>query len=176
MKLVHSFLAGAALVAMFGTAAQAADLLYSDDGADPIYSSPLFDFEGLYVGIAGGIANPSGLAGTVGGVVGANFAVTDGIIIGAEFQGDLYIASGGIAAYDALAFGRLGGFISDNAMLYGGLGVGYVDTTPVYALAGGVEMGVTDQFSIRGELQGIGAMGSSPSLGKATVGLLWHMN
>jgi outer membrane immunogenic protein len=173
MKLANLLFAGAALAALAGTSAQGADLLTP---ADPIYDSPLFDFEGLYVGGTGGLAVNGTIFGTVGGVVGANFAITDGILAGVEFQGDAYFNGGGFTAYDALALGRLGVFISDNAMLYGDLGGGFVNGTAAYAFGGGVEMAMTDQLSVRGDLQGIGAWGAAPSVGKATVGLLWHLN
>jgi outer membrane immunogenic protein len=175
MKLAHKFLAGAALAVLSAAAAPAADLLINTP-ADPIYSSPLFNFEGLYVGAtAGGALTGGTLYGTLGVVVGANFAVTDGIIAGVEFQGDTYW-NGGFTAYDALALGRVGGFVSDNAMLYGDLGVGIVDGSTVYAFGGGVELGMTDQISVRGDLQGLGAFGGAPSAAKATVGLVWHID
>ena len=173
MKLAHTLLAGAALAVLTASAASAADLLTP---VDPIYSSPLFDFEGLYIGATGGGAFTGAGYGTLGVVVGANFAVTDGIIAGVEFQGDTYWNGAGYAAYDALALGRVGGFISDNAMLYGDLGAGFVNNTPVYAFGGGVELALADQLSVRGELQGLGGFGAAPSVGKATVGLLWHLN
>jgi outer membrane immunogenic protein len=173
MKFAHTLLAGAALAVMTASAASAADLLTP---VDPIYESPLFDFEGLYVGgTAGGAFTGTGY-GTLGVVVGANFAVTDGIIAGVEFQGDTYWGGGGYAAYDALALGRIGGFVSDNAMIYGDLGAGVLNGTPVYAFGGGVELAMTDQISVRGDLQGLGAFGATPSVAKATVGLLWHLN
>jgi outer membrane immunogenic protein len=173
MKLAHTLLAGAALAVSMSTA-HAADLLATP--VDPIYSSPLFDFEGLYLGVQGGGAFSSGIPyGLLGVVVGANFAVTDGIIAGVEFQGDGYY-NGGFTAYDALALGRVGGFVSENAMLYGELGAGLLNSTPVYALGAGVELAVADQLSVRGELQGLGGFGALPSVGKATVGLIWHVN
>jgi outer membrane immunogenic protein len=173
MKLAHILLAGAALAVLTASAAPAADLLTP---VDPIYESPLFDFEGLYVGgTAGGALASGSLYGTLGVVVGANFAVSDGIIAGIEFQGDTYW-NGGFAAYDALALGRIGGFVADNAMLYGDLGVGLLNGAPSYALGGGVELAMNDQLSVRGDLQGIGVFGSTPSVAKATVGLLWHLN
>ena len=174
MKLAHKLIAGAALAVLTASAAPAADLLI-DTPADPIYSSPLFNFEGLYIGGTGGAALTGTLYGTLGVVVGANFAVTDGIIGGVEFQGDTYW-NGGFAAYDALALGRIGGFVSDNAMLYGDLGAGILNGAPVYAFGGGVELGMTDQISVRGDLQGLGVFGGTPSVAKATVGLLWHIN
>lgn len=173
MKLAHTLLAGAALAVSMATGASAADLLTP---LDPIYESPLFDFEGLYVGGTAGVALSGSLAGTLGVVVGANFAVTDGIIAGVEFQGDTYWDGGGYAAYDALALGRVGGFVSDNTMLYADLGAGVLNGTAVYAFGGGLELAMTDQLSVRGDLQGIGAFGSGPSTAKATVGLLFHVN
>ena len=50
----------------------------------------MFNFEGLYAGVTGGGALGGTLYGTLGVVVGSNFAVTDGIIVGVEFQGDTY--------------------------------------------------------------------------------------
>ena len=174
MNLAHRILAGAALAVSMAASASAADLLVTPD---PIYDSPLFDFEGLYLGGTGGASLSGGsLFGNLGGVVGANFAITDGIIAGVEFQGDTYWGGGGFAAYDALALGRIGGFVSDNAMIYGDLGAGVLNGTPVYAFGGGVELAMTDQISVRGDLQGLGAFGATPSVAKATVGLLWHLN
>ncbi len=174
MKFAHSLLASAALAVSLVVPASAADLLTP---VDPIYSSSsLFDFEGLYVGATGGGAlTGGGLAGTTGGVVGANFAVTDGIIVGAEFQGDVYW-NGGYAGYDALGLARVGGFLSDNTMIYGDAGVGIVNGAGAYAIGGGVEMAMTDQLAVRGDLQGIGAFGAAPSVAKATAGLIWHLN
>ena len=173
MKLAHKLLAGAALAVCMAPAAHAADLLAP---VDPVYSSPLFDFEGLYIGATGGGALTAGTVyGTLGGVVGANFAITDGIIVGAEFQGDTYW-NGSFSSYDALALGRVGGFISDNTMLYGDLGTGFKAGTFSYAIGGGAEMALTGPMSVRGDLQLIGGWGAMPSTGRATVGLLWHMN
>ena len=98
MKLALTLIAGAALAVAGATAAQAADLLKP---ADPIYSSPLFNFEGMYVGATAGLASYSSAGyGSVGVVVGSNFAVTDGIVVGGEFQGDVYF-NGGFSAADA---------------------------------------------------------------------------
>lgn len=175
MKLSRTLLAGAALAVSMTTAVSAADLLI-DTPADPIYSSPLFNFEGLYVGGTVGGGYSGTLYGTVGVVVGANFAVTDGIIAGVEFQGDAWWNGGGVSAYDALALGRVGGFVSDNTMIYADLGGGVLGGTPVYAFGGGLEMGVTDNLAIRGDIQGMGAFGAMPTAAKATVGLMFHMN
>ena len=174
MKLAHTILAGAALAVSMAGTASAADLLLGPP--DPIYNSPLFDFEGLYVGGTGGVAASGGLFGTLGGVVGSNFAITDGIIIGGEFQADTYWNGGGYAGYDALGLARVGGFLSDNTMIYGDVGAGLMNNTAVYAFGGGVELALNDQLSVRGDLQGIGAFGTWPTTARATAGLLWHVN
>jgi outer membrane immunogenic protein len=170
MKLSRLLLASAA-IAVAGTAS-AADLLTPV----PITDGQLFDFEGMYFGGTLGAAWNGSTAGTVGVVVGTNFAITDGIIAGAEFQGDAYFNGGGVIAYDALGLGRVGGFVGDNTLAYVSAGGGLAGGSAVYAIGGGVEMAMTDQLSIRGEVQGLGAWGSTPSVGKANVGLMWHIN
>lgn len=173
MHFARTLLAGAALAIAGASASQAADLLQP---ANDVYNSPLFNFEGGYIGGSLGLASYSSTGyGSIGVVVGSNFAVTDGIIVGGEFQGDLYF-NNGISAADALALGRVGGFVADNIMIYGDLGAGIVDTTPVYALGGGAEMGLSGNLSLRGELQGLGTFNSTPQVVRGTVGLLWHMN
>jgi outer membrane immunogenic protein len=171
MKLALTLLAGAALAVATASSAGAADLL-KPVPADPIYSSPLFNFDGFYVG---GTAGLSSFGSSVGGVVGSNFAVTDGIVIGGEFQGDIYFNSG-VTAFDALALGRVGGFIADNVMIYGDAGAGLIGSGPIYALGIGAEMGLGSNLGVRGDLQGLGTFGSGPSAARATVGLMWHMN
>lgn len=174
MNLAHKILAGAALAVSMTSVVSAADLLMGP--ADPIYSSPLFDFEGLYIGATAGGALTGSLYGTLGVVVGSNFAITDGLIAGVEFQGTGYFNGGGLTSYDILALGRVGAFLADNTMIYGELGGGFVDSNLAYALGAGVEMAMTDQLAVRGEIQGLGAWGAGPSVGKATVGLIWHID
>lgn len=175
MKLTRLLLAGLAAAALT-SAAKGADLAVG--GLDPIYDSPLFNFEGFYIGVTGGAAGfpVTGLVGTVGAVAGANFAVVDGVLAGVEFQGDTLWNGAGFQGFDALFLGKLGGYLSDDMMVYGAAGGGWADDTGSYAFGAGVEMAVVDQVSVRGELLGTGAWGGWPNGGKATVGLLWHMN
>ena len=180
MKLNRVILAGVAAAGLTVSGAQAADLLVGgfDRGVDPIYSSPLFNFEGFYIGAAGGgamVPGP-GLVGTVGVVAGANFEVTDGILAGVEWQGDTLWNGGGFVGFDALFLGKLGGYMSDSAIVYGVAGGGWVNNSPSYAFGAGVEAAVAQQVSLRGELLGTGSWGSWPDGAKATVGLIWHMN
>ena len=173
MKFALKLLAGAALAVSFGTAAQAADMLQP---ADPIYNSPLFNFEGFYVGGTAGVTGSNTVYGNLGVVVGNNFQVTDGIIIGPEFQGDVYWTGNGWTAYDALAFGRIGGFITDNILLTGDAGLGFLNGAPVYAFGGAAETSLTGNLSLRGDVQAISFFGHAPSAVRATAGLMFHLN
>jgi len=130
-------------------------------------------FEGIYAGgYAGGMLNP-GVTGTLGVVGGANFAVTDGVSVGAEAQGGA--AFGNTTTYDALMLAHLGFEIDDQVMLYGALGTGVIDGTGSYAIGGGAEAIVMDQLGVRGEILGTGAWGDGFSATKATAGVLWHV-
>jgi outer membrane immunogenic protein len=173
MRHIRSILIGTVTAALLATAATAADFLGSNTGGyDPVYH-----FEGFYFGgTVGGARLPdSGVVGSVGVVVGANFTITDAIVSGAEFQGDLLL-DGGLAGFNTLLLGKLGGYLSDDIMVYGTAGGGLVDGAASYAFGGGLEMAVAQQLSIRGEAVGTGTWGGGPDGAKATLGVLWYMN
>src|SRR5690242_14407984 len=117
MKLTRSLLAGVAAAGFMITGAQAADLMVN--GLDPVYDSPLFNFEGFYVGGTVGVgAFPApGVVGTVGAVAGANFALTEAILAGVEFQGDTLWNGGGFAGIDALFLGKIGSYLNDTTVI-----------------------------------------------------------
>lgn len=176
MPYTRSFLLAAAAAALIAGGAQASDLLIG--GLDPVYNSPLFNFEGFYAGASLGIGSfPStGTVGVVGVVAGTNFTVTDAILAGVEFQGDLLWNDSGVAGIDALFLAKLGFYLTDQTLLYGTAGVGWVADDVAYGLGAGVEQAITDQVSVRGEALATGAWGGGFDGGKATVSVLWHMN
>ena len=104
------------------------------------------------------------------------FAVTDAILAGVEFQGDAVWNGGGFYGYNALFLGKLGGYLTDDLIVYGAAGGGWIASTPSYALGGGVEMAIADQFSVRGEALATGSWGGGFNGGKITAGLLWHLD
>lgn len=173
MKLT-TLLAGIAAAGFMATGAQAADLMINPGPADPIYSSSMFNFEGFYVGGTAGVI--TGPTGSVGIVAGANFALNDAILLGAEFQGDALWNGGGFTGYDALLMGKLGFYLSDSAMIYGTGGGGLVNGTNAYALGGGLEIAMADAVSLRGEALALGTWGAPPSAAKGTVGIIFHLN
>jgi hypothetical protein len=177
MKLSRLLLAGVAAAGLMVTGAQAADLIL--DEPDTVFDSPLFNFEGIYIGgTLGAAAFPTtaGIVGTVGVVAGANFAFGDAVLAGAEFQGDVLWDGGGFTGFDALLLGKLGFYLSDETVVYGTGGGGVVDGTTSYALGAGIEMALADQLSGRIEGMATGTWGSAPDGGKVAVGLIWHMN
>lgn len=176
MKTLRSITLGVAVCGMLAGGVQASDLMIG--GVDPIYDSGLFNFEGFYVGATLGAATfPStGVVGTVGGVAGANFAMTDAILAGVEFQGDALWNGNGIAGFDALFLGKVGGYLSDDMVVYGTGGGGWVAGAGAYGLGAGIEMAVAEQMSVRAEGIGTGNWGTWMNGGKATVGVLWHMD
>jgi outer membrane immunogenic protein len=170
-----TLLAGAAAIALVAGGAQAADLVIGEP--DQIFSSPLFNFEGIYFGGTGGIgAFPStGWVGTIGVVAGANFQLGDAFLAGAEFQGDT-LWDGSFAGFSALFMGKLGAYLSDEAIIYGTAGAGWIDGTTSYAFGAGMEMALAQQVSGRVEGVATGPWGGAPTGGKVTVGVLFHMN
>lgn len=174
MKLSTILLAGIAAAGLSITSVQAADLIL--DEPDSIFNSPLFNFEGFYVGGTAGAATYAGGTGTVGVVVGANFELTDGILAGVEFQGDALWNGGGFVGFDALFLGKLGAYLSDETLLYGTAGAGVINGTGSYGLGAGIELALAEQLSGRVEGMVTGPWGGAPNGGKVAVGLIWHMN
>lgn len=131
-------------------------------------------FEGVYAGAYGGaMTNPS-MSGTVGAMAGANFAITNEIMAGAEFQGGATFVGGG-TQFDALMLGKAGATISPDTLIYGAAGGGWINGTGSYAVGGGAEYIATESLGVRGELLGTGGWGGGLNNAKATVGVVWHL-
>ena len=201
MKIARSLMLGVAAAGLMASGAQAADLLLP---ADPVmvYDDIAFSFEGFYIGVQGGafftddFGGLNHTAGVIGIVAGANFLVSDAILAGLEFQGDVYFGGveggdNGFNAADALILARIGALVTDEVLVYAAAGVGLVggtgfdpvgnDTGGYWAAGGGVEVAVTDNLGVRGEVlykhlfedTDIDLDGSGV---QATLGLLWHLN
>jgi outer membrane immunogenic protein len=148
--------------------------------ADPIYDSPMFNFDGVYVGVQVGgdwqwTPAPGVITGDIGALAGANFTINNSLLFGVEFQANALVDMNGFQGWDALFMGHFGGFITDSAILYAAAGAGTTDASTVYALGAGVEAAVADQLSVRGEVLALAPWGAMPAEGKATLGLIWHM-
>jgi len=177
--IARSLLLGVAAAALLSTGALASDL-YSGPPATSLYSSPMFNFEGAYVGAQGG-----GYWGTVNGpevtgwnldlVAGVNFALTDLFLAGVEFQGGAMWPDGGWK-WDMMGLGRVGVQVTDSVMAYGAAGLGSVAGNGVYSFGGGVEVATWQSVSVRGEVLGLANWGQAPSAAKATAGVLFHFN
>jgi outer membrane immunogenic protein len=200
MKIARSLMLGVAAAGLMVSGAQAADLLLPA-APEVIYDDVAFSFEGFYIGIQGGAFFTDGYggfdhtAGLVGIVAGANFLVSDAILAGLEFQGDVFFGGNdgddsSFGAVDALILGRIGALVTDEVLVYAAGGVGIVggtgfevgtsdDTAGFYALGGGVEVAVTDNLGVRGEVLYKHLFNDQDASGsgvQATLGLLWHLN
>jgi len=198
LKVLSGAAVGTLLVA---SAAQAADL-YVPETPAPIYEDAGVGFEGLYVGVTGGAAftQDDGF-GTFGVVAGVNFAVSDPIVAGVEVALDgVYIGDRDDDFGDddedlddsdfignAAVRAHLGAMVTDNVMIYALAGVGTtfnggdddedggVGSMGYGEIGAGVEFGVTENVSIRGELAYLhGFEDEDTSAGRATAGVLFH--
>lgn len=194
--VVRSLTLGLAGAVLMVSGAQAADF-FVPSTPQQIFSSapgfsPGFGWEGLYVGLSGGGQFYSGDIGAdtqwlLGGHVGVNFIPFDPVLLGLEIQGAYAFESGATsAAWEVLALGRVGVIVTDQLLAYGTGGLGAVTATGggggtegVYALGAGLEFGVTDSISLRGEVLGIGFFDSAVGpntfdAAKATLGVSFH--
>lgn len=173
MRPLRAFAIAAACGLALTGAARAADFL-----PDPIYNSPMFNFEGFYAGVTGGGATlpGPGIVGTVGVAAGANFSLSEAILAGLEFQGEGMFNGAGWVGWNGLLLAHVGGFLTQDLMIYGAAGGGLINSVGSYAFGAGIEAPLMNQISVRGEVLGTGAWGAGPSGAKATVGLLFHVN
>ncbi|HEY4202235.1 MAG TPA: hypothetical protein VGM83_16910 [Devosiaceae bacterium] len=176
---LKSLMLGAATAISLSTGAMAADY-YSGSPATDIYSGAMYNsFEGAYAGIVGGgyLGDVDGNinGGALGIAAGVNFAMSDLILAGLEFQGGLMWPKSGWD-WDAYALGHLGFVVTDGVMAYGAAGLGTTAGNGSYAFGGGVEVAAFNPVTVRGEILGVGEWGTAPSAVKATAGVLFHFN
>jgi outer membrane immunogenic protein len=181
---VRSLAIGVSAAALMVGGAQAADLIIPTT-PEPIYEAAGFDWEGLYVGARGGVLFADDItSGVVGAVAGVNFVPVDPLLLGVEVTAD-YVWGDDIEDHgEFFANLRAGAVVTDSVLVYGLGGVGFaaadgdVVEGGLYQLGAGVELAVTDNVSVRGEVVGIGTFEDDGddffNAGKATVGVFYH--
>ena len=172
-------LAIAALIAAAPAAVRAADPLavaLSSDNSLPVTDTE-FDWNGFYAGVYGTTQlSPAG--GTQFGVgldVGVNARI-EFVLVGAEVAIHGLGGGAGTSTY-VEALGRAGVAATDDVILYAAGGLG-VDVGPVGGtdalVGGGVELGVTDNVTLRGQyLHGFAITGANPK-NQVSVGANFH--
>jgi outer membrane immunogenic protein len=173
-------LAGGAMAADYYSGGGATTNYYTGAPANDVYSGAMFNFEGAYAGVSGGgyLGNLDGTevgGGTLGVIAGVNFAMSDLILAGLEFQGGVMWPDSDWD-WEAYGLGRVGYEVGDGILAYGAVGLGRADGKGVYAFGGGVEVAAFNPVSVRGEILGVGEWGTTPSAAKATAGVLFHFN
>ncbi len=185
MKTTRTQLLTTFAVLFFSSASTfAQDATYPSPTYAPPVESSDFGFEGFYAGIlVGGVLDKSSnyltapvtKAWDLGVVVGANYYVTDMFLVGVEVQANAVFTKNKVQI-EALALARVGVAPSDDILIYAAIGTGSLASKGIYAFGGGVEVMMTDNMSLRGEVLGIGAWGASPDAARVTLGLMWHLN
>lgn len=174
-----------ALTVLLSSATYAADLYVPID-SEPVYYEPGFDWSRAYAGITfTGEFEVDGddtyFGG--GGQLGANYVVGDNYVLGVEGQALVITDGEDDTYYQLFVLGRAGVLITPEALLYGVVGVGYEnefdssdDGDFAYQLGAGVELAVTEDISLRGQLTGYGYFGDDNAFdyAKATIGINFH--
>lgn len=130
-----------------------------------------YDWNGFYQGVYGGGVPLGDQSFNAGIFTGVNVSLESAVFgveaqLGGDFNDDWSI--------DALVLGK-GGVNLGQMLVYGTGGAGLVSGDWGYALGGGVDYGVTDYMSIRGEALGTGQWGDMPDDLRLTAGLSFHM-
>ena len=169
---IRAFLVGLALATLAVGNAHAADVLHMQPAG--AYNPAAFNFNGFYLGAQGGALVSGFSGGSIGVVAGANFNVADPVMLGIEFEGDYLPGSGG-ASYDFYILGRGGVVITNDLMAYGEIGPGWLGGKSSYAYGAGAEYALSDQLSVKGEIQRLNTFDSSPAATRIQAGLLFHI-
>jgi outer membrane immunogenic protein len=162
---IRAFALGAAFAAM-SSATLAADPMMMT------YDSSSFDFTGFYLGVYGGAAAAPGFSGLAGGLGGFHIEFAPDWLFGAEVQAGYNSAAGG--SFDALGLLHVG-YDAGDLLLYAAAGAGILGGAGSGAAGGGVEIGVTDDLSIRGEALATTPFTAFAIGGRGTLSLIWHM-
>lgn len=131
-----------------------------------------FDWNGFYSGVYGGGSPMNDPMTWNGGIfTGVNVQI-DSIILGAEAQVGTEFSD--TFALDALLLAK-GGLSLGSAAAYATAGGGLAGGDLSYAVGGGVEYGVTDYLSVRGDVLGLAEWGSGPDEVRLTAGFAFHL-
>ena len=147
MRSLKLALLATAAVAALSSAAAAADLIVDVPIEEPVIDNS-FSFDGPYIGaFVQGQTNPNAFGLCVN--FGVN-ALMDSLLIGGEFEAAVLTGPN----YSGQFTGKVGGLVSDNAIIYAYSGLGSRTPTSWYVPIGiGAEVGVSDNVSIKGEVQ-----------------------
>ena len=181
---------GLSLLMAAGAAAQD-NAVFFDPALSTAFTAPSA-FDGLYAGVLAGPISArknnfnaigADIRPEIGGVVGWNQPVADGLVVGGEVQATL--ATDFSSAYLRLmALARLGFAAGDNTLIYVLGGAGRLGESWAFEAGLGAEVMVTDNMALRLEAAGIGQLGPVPngnnvpavSAMRITSGAIWQLD
>jgi hypothetical protein len=123
-------------------------------------------WDGFYAGVLGGVWSGNSVYLLGGGSLGANFTISDDLVLGVEGRGVFY--SDGDIGLDATA--RLGTTVED-MLLYGDAGLGMRDGSGHFFVGGGLEVVVMDDLTVDGRVEFVSGSGFNAIRGTAALNL-----
>lgn len=192
MRSCSFVVAGLMSAALAGGAAAQDNALYFSPQLSSDFTAPSA-FDGLYAGVlAGAISvrknnfNSTGaeIRPEFGGVVGYNYVLAPGVVLGGELQATVATDFAGSAYIRAMALARLGFAAGDNTLIYALAGLGVVGQGAAFEAGLGIETMVTPNMGVRLEAAGIGQIGTVPSgvsipaisAMRVTSGAIWQLD
>lgn len=185
LKMIHRTMAiAAACFSLLTASAFAADLTLPVEEV-PIVDEAGFDWARPYVGVSvsGEFATDDSDDYFGGGVfAGVNFLAAETFLLGIEGSADA-VSNGDLTYAELFVLGRAGALVTPDVLIYGIAGVGYEfqlpdgnDAATAYQLGAGIEVAVTEDVTIRGQLTGLGYFGDDSLFDytRATVGIAFH--
>lgn len=175
-------LAAAALVASASMAA-AADL-YIPETPIAYDEATGFDWSGAYIGgnVSGYFQDDLDAQIGLGAALGYNFQPIDPIVLGLELQGNYLFENDDIPQRTQLSLmGRAGVLVTDDILVYASGSIGQEwnadadDSYGIYSLGAGVELAVTDNMTVRGDIAAVAFEDDDDfSATTASVGAFFH--
>jgi len=167
MRNLKLTLLATAAVAVLSSAAFAADLVVDVPMDTPVIDNS-YSFDGAYAGVfVQGQTAPAAFG--IGADVGVN-SILNGLLLGGEVSG--YVGTGITASIQGTV--KVGAGM-DNAIVYLYSGLGTAHPTSFYVPVGiGAEVGVTENVSLKGELQYQWDLTGDPGNVAGRVGINFH--
>lgn len=156
-----SFVAAAALAAALGTS----PVLAADPGLVLVDTTGGHVWDGFYAGVVGGVWSGNSVYLLGGGTLGANFTVTNGLVLGVEGRGVVYSDSD--IGFDATF--RVGVPVANDVLIYGDGGLGMRDGSSHFFGGAGAEFALVDNLSLDGRVEIVSGSGFTAIRGTAAL-------
>ena len=189
MRTLKALAVAACAAFAITSAARATDLVDVVPPAPPyVPVEDGFDWNGIYFGKF--VFQNFSTFGTgyngIGKALGFNLELGQYFLVGGEVRAQANLQDFSFDSYSLVAVGRAGFILVDNFLIYAVGGASFTDfgggsNVVESVFGGGVEVGLSDNLSLRGEITHRECIGGNVAClvggyNQAHVGLLWHFN